>query len=226
MKIKDITDQYGLDHDAFERFLENSSYRVRRMISGSSIDDSENISAIIEEFKIYEEDKVAPRDWQVRAQLEQLAAMKKVAAKQQAAMKKAAAEQQAAIARAAVYKKNALANMLITSGSNFDGYTIKKYSGYISGDEVITVDLGMPLFELGVNTKDELLGTLAEMRRKALTKLKEATFTLGCNAIIGVDFDYLTFNPQTANLNDATADQQHVFIVTANGNAVIIEKNY
>ena len=43
--------------------------------------------------------------------------------------------------------------------------------------------------------------------------------------MIGVDFDYLTLDPETANSQGGTTYLPYVFGVTANGNAVIIEKN-
>lgn len=49
------------------------------------------------------------------------------------------AEEKARQAEEDRIKKKAMAQMLITSGFNFDGYTIKKYSGYISGDDAMTV---------------------------------------------------------------------------------------
>lgn len=205
MKIKDIANQYRLDKDLFEKFLENTNHRskIKRNISGASLDDNENMGAIVAEFKQYEAGKLAEQN--------RLAA--------------AEAAKRAAIAKAAADKKTALANMLITSGFNFDGYTITKYSGYISGDDAISVDRGMVIFGQGVNIKDRLLGSLVEIRRNALAELKEAAYALGCNAVIGVDFDYLTLDPQTANLSGGTTYQPYVFAVTANGNAVIIEKN-
>ena len=36
-------------------------------------------------------------------------------------------------------KQKALSEMLISSGFNFDGYTITKYSGYISGDDAVQI---------------------------------------------------------------------------------------
>lgn len=122
-------------------------------------------------------------------------------------------------------KKKAMAQMLITSGFNFDGYHIVKYSGYISGDDAISVDRGYAIFGSGANVKDKLMESLAIIRRNALRELKEAAYDLGCNAVIGVDFDYLTLDPQTANITGGTTYQPYVFGVTANGNAVIIEKN-
>lgn len=125
-----------------------------------------------------------------------------------------------------LHKKQAMAEMLITSGFNFDGYRIVKYSGYISGDDAISVPRGFDLL-LGIgtgDTKSDLMSSLAKIRRNALRELKEAAYDLGCNAVIGVDFDYITLDPQTANLSGGTTYQPYVFGVTANGNAVIIEK--
>jgi uncharacterized protein YbjQ (UPF0145 family) len=122
-------------------------------------------------------------------------------------------------------KKATLASMLITSGFNFDGYTITKYSGYISGDDAISVPRGMALFGTGTDVKDKLMESLVIIRRNALAELKEAAYALGCNAVIGVDFDYLTLDPQTANIAGGTSYQPYIFGVTANGNAVVIEKN-
>ena len=121
-------------------------------------------------------------------------------------------------------KQKAMSRMLITSGFTFDGYRIVKYSGYISGDDAISVDRGYAIFGSGIDVKDKLMASLSVIRRNALKELKEAAYELGCNAVIGVDFDYLTLDPQTANISGGTTYQPYVFGVTANGNAVIIEK--
>ena len=119
--------------------------------------------------------------------------------------------------------QQATANMLITSGFSFDGYTITKYSGYISGDDAVNIDRGMG--SMSNNVADSLMNSLVNIRRNALAELKEASYALGCNAVIGVDFDYLTLDPETAGSNGGTLYLPYVFGVTANGNAVIIEKN-
>ena len=121
--------------------------------------------------------------------------------------------------------KEALPKMLITSGFGFEGYRIVKYSGYISGDDAVQIDRGTSgLFSNPTNVGNELMKSLTVIRRNALKELKEAAFDLGCNAIIGVDFDYLTLDPQTATSTGGTAYLPYVFGVTANGNAVVIEK--
>lgn len=66
---------------------------------------------------------------------------------------------------------------------------------------------------------------LVKIRIQAIKELKEAAYDLGCNAVIGVDFDYITLEPVTANATGATVYQPYVICVTANGNAVIIEKD-
>jgi uncharacterized protein YbjQ (UPF0145 family) len=71
---------------------------------------------------------------------------------------------------------------------------------------------------------EDLLAGLSQIRRKALQELKEAALALGCNAVIGVDFDYLTLDPETATRGGGTLYLPFLFAVTANGNAVVIEK--
>lgn len=121
-------------------------------------------------------------------------------------------------------KKRAMAQMLITSGFQFDGYRITKYSGYISGDDAIQVSRGMDWFGGATDVGEALMASLVKIRRNALQELKEAAYELGCNAVIGVDFDYLTLEPETANIRGGTTYLPYVFGVTANGNAVVIEK--
>lgn len=143
----------------------------------------------------------------------------KEAAKQQEEARKKAAEEED------VRKQQALASMLITSGFTFDGYTITKYSGYISGDDCVTI--ARDNFWNSSKVSEKLCGSLVQIRRQAIKELKEAAYDLGCNAVVGVDFDYLTMDPQHAGALNATITvyEPYVICVTANGNAVVIEKN-
>lgn len=123
-------------------------------------------------------------------------------------------------------KQVAMSQMLITSGFTFDGYTITKYSGYISGDDVVEIPRGTKgIFSSSANVGEALSASLVKIRRQALKELKEAAYDLGCNAVIGVDFDYITLEPETANTSGGTVYLPYVFCVTANGNAVVIEKD-
>ena len=118
--------------------------------------------------------------------------------------------------------RQALPNILISSGFNFDGYRIVKYSGYISGDDAVQIPRS-GLFDRGKNGQN-LTDALVRIRRQALKELKQAAYDLGCNAVIGVDFDYITLEPQTATITGGTLYEPYVICVTANGNAVVIEK--
>ena len=206
MKVKDIAKQFNVDKDALEIFIKKSGYKFRESSWSWEIlvDSSEDVDAIIRAFNIDQCNKKAEI---VRRELEKQA-------------EKEAAE------KAELEKKRALASMLITSGFNFDGYTIKKYSGYISGDDAIQIPRGTAsIFDTATNVGEELMKSLVVIRRNALAELKEAAYALGCNAVIGVDFDYLTLDPETANFGGGTTYLPYVFGVTANGNAVVIEKN-
>lgn len=126
--------------------------------------------------------------------------------------------------QAEIDKQRAISQILISSGFNFDGYRIVKYSGYISGDDATQIPRG----EWFTSNKhgEDLTNALVKIRRQALKELKEAAYDLGCNAVIGVDFDYITLEPERSSaLNrQITVYEPFVVCVTANGNAVVIEK--
>ncbi|QUA51834.1 heavy metal-binding domain-containing protein [Aristaeella lactis] len=126
--------------------------------------------------------------------------------------------------QAEIDKQRAISQILISSGFNFDGYRIVKYSGYISGDDATQIPRAQ-WFDEGRHGED-LTNALVKIRRQALKELKEAAYELGCNAVIGVDFDYITLEPERSSaLNrQITVYEPFVICVTANGNAVIIEK--
>lgn len=212
MKIKDIVIQYGIDSDELYKFLNNSNYTISGLFEHSVRDDE--VSQILSEFRQYElfleEERLRLKEDE-RLRLTE----KRLQSENERDRKK----------QEELGKKTALKNMLITSGFSFDGYTIVKYSGYISGDDAISVDRGFVFFGGAGNVKDKLMESLVLIRRNALAELKEAAYALGCNAVIGVDYDYITLDPQTANVAGQTVYQPYVFGVTANGNAVIIEKN-
>lgn len=210
MKVKDIAKQYRLDAGAFGSWLEKSPYQTKSSaFGGLDFIDGQDVGAAVAEFQAHE---ASARE----------AAEK--SAKEERDRQMAAAE---AARKAAEDKKQALANMLITSGFNFDGYTITKYSGYISGDDAVSMDRPSHGYWGSVkgDVGKDLLDGLVHIRRNALAELKEAAYALGCNAVIGVDFDYLTLDPETATNNGGTLYLPFLFAVTANGNAVVIEKN-
>ena len=199
MKTKEIAQQYGIDQSGFERYLRKIGAGKDGIMS-YTLDD--NIPGHVEKYKAYLAEEKA----------------KKEAAAQ------AAADAERKKKEAEDAKQRALSSMLISSGFSFDGYKITKYSGYISGDDCVT----MPRDNFWGSNKvsDNLCNALVKIRRQAIKELKEAAYDLGCNAVVGVDFDYLTMDPQhAAALNAATTVYEpYVICVTANGNAVVIEK--
>lgn len=217
MKVRDIANQYGVDQGDFEQWLVNSSgipYKSG-LIGGISIEDGADVEAVVGSYQSHKEyyKKRAAQEAAERARAE-------LDAKQAAERERQAAEQ------AKMQKQQAMSSMLITSGFSFDGFKITKYSGYISGDDVVQIDRGSERwFGQATNVGDSLMNSLSKIRRNALAELKEAAYNLGCNAVIGVDFDYLTLDPETVNSNGGTLYLPYVFGVTANGNAVIIEND-
>lgn len=199
MKTAEIAQKYGIDHLEFDRFLVATRVEYHTSLSGEKVIKDNKVEDLIKKFNTYCIEK---------AQLEE---QKELEAKRQA-------EYKAELAKA-------LSKMLITSGFSFEGYRIVKYSGYISGDDAVQVNRGTAgFFSDPTNVGEKLMQSLTIIRRNALRELKEAAYDLGCNAVIGVDFDYLTLDPQTANSSGGTTYLPYVFGVTANGNAVIIEK--
>jgi uncharacterized protein YbjQ (UPF0145 family) len=196
VKTKNLAEQYGFEQGALENYIKQANFPHQLGFTGMTISDGHAI-ILANNYKQYLSEE---------------------------------AEKQTAEEKAVTDKQAALARMLITSGFNFDGYTITKYSGYISGDDAVSIDRGSEgLFSSPTNVGNALMAALVKIRRNALAELKEAAYALGCNAVIGVDFDYLTLDPETDNgaifSERRTVYLPYVFGVTANGNAVIIEKN-
>ena len=105
MKISDLASKYGINIMRFSNFLKQASYKTKEdpFTSELKLDKNESLDVIVADFKQYEAETDAQRKEEILR--EELTKAEKEAA---------------------------LANILITSGFNFDGYTITKYSGYIS----------------------------------------------------------------------------------------------
>lgn len=115
-------------------------------------------------------------------------------------------------------KKNALEKskfQKLTTGHFFDGYKITDYKGIISGETVIGTGIlseflasGSDLFGIESNSFSEKMRTAKEL---SIEKLKIQSALVEGNAIIGIDFDYITLS-------------NNMIGVSANGTAVVIEK--
>ncbi len=106
-------------------------------------------------------------------------------------------------------------NFKTTTGYNFEGYNIIEYKGIVSGEVVLGTGF-MSEFSASVSdffgTQSNLFANkMAQAKHGALTNLIKNALMEGANALIGVDFDYITFN-------------NNILGVSANGTAVEIEK--
>lgn len=195
MKTKEIAKRYELPKEEFERFiLDYPIYDEYKSLTGGYDIPDNLIEELVESYKTHLEDSKQEEAEEILMSQE---------------------------------KQQALSRMLITSGFTFDGYKITKYSGYISGDDVVQIPRELKFFAGTSNSKsvgEELTKALVNIRRQALIELKSAAYDLGCNAVIGVDFDYITMEPETSNIQGKTVYLPYVVCVTANGNAVVIEK--
>lgn len=195
MKIKEIAKKYGLDIQDFNNFLDRNPEK-QKFVHWEWIVEDENVPQVVKEYKAeVSAIEKEEREKRIREQEKEMREQEKL---------------------------QALPSILITSGFNFDGYKIVKYSGYISGDDATQIPRS-GIF--GGNNGENLTDALVKIRIQAIKELKEAAYDLGCNAVIGVDFDYITLEPETAGFNGGTVYEPYVICVTANGNAVVIEKN-
>ena len=194
MKIKDIAKEYGISQSGFEDYLIKSNVDLKFSITGMILEN--DIPGHVQRYKEHLEQK----------KIREVEEAKRIREEYNA-------------------KQLALSTMLVTSGYNFEGYRIVKYSGYISGDDAMSIDRGTSgFFSSATNVGQSLTRSLTQIRKQAIKELKEAAYDLGCNAVIGVDFDYITLDPETATSAGGTAYLPYVFCVTANGTAVVIEK--
>ena len=104
---------------------------------------------------------------------------------------------------------------MMTTGYDFVGYKIKKYIGIVSGQVVLGTGF---LSELSASYSDffgvqsqKFATKLEQAKNAALGILSEKSNNMGGNAIIGVDFDYITFHGNMIG-------------VVANGTSVVIEE--
>lgn len=101
-------------------------------------------------------------------------------------------------------RQKRLENTLITSGYNFEGYSITKYIKFISSESV----LGMGFFKQIAASFSNLLGTqsaalsdkLKDAKSLVTDDLSKQAVDLGANAIIGIDLDYTVFGGELVGI--------------------------
>lgn len=116
----------------------------------------------------------------------------------------------------AINEKEHADKYMMTTGYDFTGYRIKKYIGIVSGQVVLGTGFLSEFTAsfsdfFGVQS-DKFAIKLEQAKNAALEKLVKKSDIKGGNAIIGVDFDYITFHGNMIG-------------VVANGTSVVIEKD-
>ncbi len=110
--------------------------------------------------------------------------------------------------------KENIGSHILTTGYNFENYRITSYLGVISGSVVLGTgflsEFGAGIGDLLGGQVDTFSDKIEQARDLALDKLKEKSAHMGGNAIIGIDFDYITFS-------------NNMIGVVANGTSVIVE---
>ena len=113
-------------------------------------------------------------------------------------------------------------NIMTTTGESFEGYSIVRYAGYISGEvcELIPNNEFWADNQIVTNMSNHLVNA----RQNALQQLERAAYNLGCNGIIGISFDYLDLQSKKT---DGLRGQMVLMgptelLVVANGTAVQI----
>ena len=200
MKLSEIAEKYGWKEGDLEGFLYwKTDIKMKGMMSKSIADED-----VPRAIKLFMENAPEAKEATTKAARE-------------------LKEEAERIAKQKAERQKALPSMLISSGFSFEGYRIIKYAGYISGDDAIQINRD----ELFAGQGQKLTDALVQIRIQALKEVKEAAYDLGCNAVIGVDFDYMTFEPESIKQDYSGTThyyQPYVVCVTANGNAVVIEK--
>ena len=106
-------------------------------------------------------------------------------------------------------------NYMVTTGYNFEGYKIEEYRKVVSGSVVLGTgflsEFNASISDLFGAKSDTFADKLETAKDAAYDKMVIKAMSTGANAIIGVDFDYITF-------------ENNMIGVVANGTAVVIEK--
>lgn len=130
------------------------------------------------------------------------------------------AEAKDAEARAALLRKQLVIDSLaesqmLTTGYDFCGYTITKYLGIVSGEVVLGTgflsEFSASFSDLFGGQSDAFANKLESAKNAAMKRLIRHSAEKGGNAVIGLDFDYITFS-------------SNIIGVVANGTSVVIEK--
>lgn len=116
--------------------------------------------------------------------------------------------------------ETALENLMLTTGSSFDGYKVVKYLDIISCEVVFknsfinSLSAGFEDFLKGLSFKEKELSGATELiergKQYVMTKFREKAISMCANAVLGIDFE--------------TSFGSEIVKISVNGTAVIVDK--
>ncbi|MBO5089031.1 MAG: YbjQ family protein [Lachnospiraceae bacterium] len=108
-----------------------------------------------------------------------------------------------------------MANIMLTTGSSFEGYEIVEYLGFVNGQIALSSnffkDLSSNLAEINAQESTAFTNKLESASENAIENLVKVATKRGANAIIGVELNYTGFSSNAVG-------------TVASGTAVIIRK--
>ena len=106
--------------------------------------------------------------------------------------------------------------MILTTTPTFEGHTITKYLGLVTGETIIGANF---IRDFLANITDVLGGrsgayekVLGKAKKIALQEMSDEAQKLGANAVVSIDLDY-----------EAIGESGSMLMVSASGTAVIVE---
>lgn len=116
---------------------------------------------------------------------------------------------------ATTLKNEMIEKHMLTTGYDYNGYTIKKYMGVVSGQVVLGTgflsEFTASFADFFGEESNKFADKLEQAKNAAMMKLIDKSLEKGGNALIGVDFDYITF-------------RNNMIGVVANGTSVLVEQ--
>jgi len=106
--------------------------------------------------------------------------------------------------------------MIVTTTNQIEGKEIVEYKGIIFGEVVAGVDF-IKDFAAGITNifggrSNSYEGELIQARESALQELQQRAYSIGANAVIGVDIDY-----------EVLGQGNNMLMVIASGTAVVVK---
>ena len=105
--------------------------------------------------------------------------------------------------------------MIVSTTPTIEGHPVKEYRGVVAGETIIGAnmwkDIKASIRDIFGGRSGSYEKVLQEARETSLQEMVNAAAQRGCNAIVGVDFDYETIGQSSSML-----------MVACSGTAVII----